>query len=294
MIQNQKTSDILKQSIDPAGMAFLKEEASRQVDSGESFIAELIAENLLEVIRKDQERSIPLFLKIKEDFIKNLARYVVLNPNKRIIIGVTGESASGKTTFAENTLKACTSGNRDVYTLITGDDYFHDWSKELKQAGNLENLLNMGYDFDTPDAVNLKLLKQHIVELSNNNSIHSPMYDFVTCASKPEGKIKKPAKVILTEGIFALNPILRDVLDIAIYCHTPNDVIKDRWYKRSESRGKKGKAADICYEKVNIGADKYIRPTMKTADIIVNGLTSNEYIEFIADEIFKAVNDAIN
>lgn len=263
-------------------------------DSHDLIIAEAIAENLQKVIQKDQERSIPLFLNIKRDFIKRIAKKVVSHPNKRLVIGVTGESASGKTTLAENTVKACAPDKPNIYTLITGDDYFHDWSKELKDAGSFEALFERGYNFDIPDAVNLDLMRSHILELANGNSVFSPEYSFVSCESKPNGKLKQPAKVILNEGIFALNPKLRDVLDIAIYVYTPHDIIKDRWYKRAASRGKIGKAADMHFEKVNREADKHVRPTMKTSDIIVNGLTSSEYIEFIADEIVTAINDAIN
>ena len=132
------------------------------------------------------------------------------------------------------------------------------------------------------------------MNLQNGISVRSPEYNFVTCASNPDGELKKPAKVILNEGIFALNEKLRDILDIAIYVHTPNDVIKERWYKRAESRNKIGKDADKHYEIVKTGAEKYILPTMKSSDIIVNGLTSSEYIEFITDEIFKAVDDAVS
>ena len=58
-------------------------------------------------------------------------------------------------------------------------------------------------------------------------------------------KIRKvPAKIILTEGLFVLEERIREILDVSIYIHTPEDIIKDRWYKRAGERGKEGK--ELC------------------------------------------------
>ena len=54
---------------------------------------------------------------------------------------------------------------------------------------------------------------------------------------------KKPAKVILTEGLYVLNKEVRDIMDVKVYVFTPIEVIKERWYKRAVSRGKTGEAA---------------------------------------------------
>ena len=256
-------------------------------------IAELISENINHVIKQDQSTTVPLFLRIKPGFIENLTKKIINNPEKSIVIGVAGESASGKTTLARNTVKTCLSDNKELYTVIAGDDYFHDWSKELAEAGSFKALFERGYNFDVPDAINLDLMREHIIQLTEGYTIRSPKYDFVTCASIADGEIKKPAKVILTEGLFSLNPKLRNILDIAIYVHTPHEVIKERWYKRAASRGKTPQDMDAQFSIVSKEAQKHIRPTMQTADIIVNGLTSGEYIEFIADKIINAIKDAI-
>lgn len=257
-------------------------------------ISESIANNLNKVIEQDKFNKMPLFLNIKDGFIEALADKIVKNSQKTIVIGVAGESASGKTTLVNNTVKACLNENKKgIYSIISSDDYFHDTSKELKQAGSYEALFETGFSFDVPDAINLDLMKHHITKLAKKDSIYSPLYDFVTCESKEQGVLKTPSKVILTEGLFVLTPKLRDILDIAIYVHTPHEYIKERWFIRAESRGKTGKAAQMQFDNVNREAQTHIRPTMNSADIIVNGLTSQEYIEFISDEIFKAVSSAI-
>ena len=251
-----------------------------EIKTDAEFFAQIIYENINEVISSDVNNEHPLIIHIKPNFIKNLALKIVNNPSKSIIIGVTGESASGKTTLALNTLKACLSEERKgFYTLIACDDYFYDASKKLKEAGSYEALFATGFSLDIPEAVNLDLMREHICSIAQGKTIYSPEHNFVTCVTTFNKKEKKPAKVILTEGLFALNEKLREILDIAIYVHTPAEIIKDRWYKRTASRGKVGKAADMAFENVTKEAQKYVRPTMDNADIIVSGLVSSEYIE---------------
>ncbi len=80
-------------------------------------------------------------------------------------------------------------------------------------------------------------------------------------------------------------------MDVKVYVFTPLDILKDRWYKRAESRGKTGIAADMQFRDVNKTAQQYIRPTMKVADVIINGLVAVDYIEIITDKILNAVNN---
>lgn len=251
-----------------------------------------IVESLKQIIEEDKREEQPLFIKISDNFIMNIARKVVQEKKKKFLIGITGESASGKTTFVDNTVKACVKDKIDgVYTVIRCDDYFKDTSKELRDAGNYEKLFKTGFSFDTPEVINLDLMKEDLLNLKRGNAIISPRYDFVTCESFPDGEIKKPAKIILNEGLYVLNENLRDVMDIKIYVFTPLDILKDRWYKRAASRGKTGLAADLQFRDVNKTAQEYIRPAMKIADVIINGLVDIDYIEIITDKIFSAVEN---
>ena len=208
------------------------------------------------------------------------------------MIGITGESASGKTVFVDNTIKACVKDKKDgIYTVIRCDDYYKDTSKELQEAGSYEELFKTGFSFDTPDAIDLQLMKQHLAALKEGVSITSPKYDFVTCVSDPNGDKKVPAKVILTEGLYVLNEGVRDIMDVKVYVFTPLEVLKERWYKRAALRGKTGAAADLQFQDVNKTAQEFIRPNYQIADAVINGLVSQEYIQQITDNIFKALRD---
>ena len=253
-----------------------------------------IVEALKKILEEDKTQPQPLFLKTSDNLILNIARMVVKEKKKTFLIGITGESASGKTVFVDNTIKACVKEKKEgIYTVIRCDDYYKDTSKELQEAGSYEALFKTGFSFDTPDAINLKLMKKHLIDLKKGKEIKSPLYDFVTCVSNPDGDLKKPAKVILTEGLYVLNEGLREIMDVKVYVFTPLDVIKERWYKRAALRGKTGKAADLQFADVNKTAQEYIRPAYQISDAVINGMVSQEYIRQITDKIFKTLEEIV-
>ncbi len=253
-----------------------------------------IVEALKKILEEDKTQPQPLFLKTSDNLILNIARMVVQEKKKTFLIGITGESASGKTVFVDNTIKACVKEKKEgIYTVIRCDDYYKDTSKELLEAGSYEELFKTGFSFDTPEAINLELMKKHLLDLKRGKEIKSPLYDFVTCVSNPDGELKKPAKVILTEGLYVLNEGLREIMDVKVYVFTPLDVIKERWYKRAALRGKTGKAADLQFADVNKTAQEYIRPAYQISDAVINGMVSQEYIRQITDKIFKTLEEIV-
>lgn len=251
-----------------------------------------IVESLKRVLEEDKREAQPLFLKTSDNLILDIARKVVQEKKKTFLIGITGESASGKTVFVDNTIKACVKDKKEgIYTVVRCDDYYKDTSKELQEAGSYEELFKTGFSFDTPEAINLDLMKEHLMGLKKGETVVSPNYNFVTCESDPNGEVKKPAKVVLTEGLYVLNEGIRDIMDVKVYVYTPLEVIKDRWYRRAALRGKTGAAADLQFKDVNRTAQQYIRPAYQISDAVINGMVSQEYIQYITDRIFKTLQE---
>ena len=254
-----------------------------------------VLEAVKKVLKEDAQQKTPLCMQIKDSFVYNIIKEVVKNKKRSLIISITGESASGKTTFVQNAIKAYQPSNKGgIYTTVNCDDYYFDMSKELNECGSYEALFAKGYSFDTPDAINLELMKKHLLELKSGNSIQSPDYNFVTCESNPNGEIKEPALLILNEGLYVLNETVRDIADVKVYIITPFEVIKERWYKRAITRGKTGKAADMQFENVNQAAQTYIRPTLETADIVLNGQVTPEYIAEFIQKMFRAIKEQLH
>ena len=251
-----------------------------------------ILENIRSVIAHDKKQKQPLILRINEAFIFNIARKAIVEKDSTFLMSIAGESASGKTTLVKNAAKACVkSDTNNVYTVVCCDDYYKDASAELTAAGSYEKLFETGFSFDTPDAIDLALMKEHLIKLNQGEQIYSPLYNFVTCESKKDTVLKKPAKLILNEGLYVLHESLRDIIDVKIYVYTPFEVIKDRWFARATSRGKTGLAAQMQFHDVNQTAFRHIRPTMDIADVVINGMTSQEYIEDFIQELINAIMD---
>lgn len=254
-----------------------------------------IVEGLKAIVLEDKLQKQPLFLNINEQFLLKLVKTVVNCASQTYLIGITGESASGKTTLVQNAAKAFIKEDEaDLFTTVCCDDYYFDTSVELKKAGSYENLFKKGFSLDTPNAINLELMRAHLISLKNSCGVNAPEYDFVTCESRPNTIYKKPSRIILNEGLYVLNKNVIDVHDIKVYVFTPFNIIKDRWYARAEQRGKVGKAADMQFADVNSTAQVYIRPTMQNADVVINGLTTSEYIEEITSKILTVVKETIN
>ncbi len=254
-----------------------------------------IIEGLKIIIEEDKAQKQPLFLSMNDQFLLKLVKGIVGSPKNTYLIGITGESASGKTTLVQNAAKAFVREHQEeLFTTICCDDYYLDKSSELRIAGSYENLFKTGFSFDTPNAINLELMKAHLVSLKHSCGIYAPEYNFVTCESLPGTVLKKPSKIVLNEGLYVLNKNVIDVHDIKVYVFTPFNIIKDRWYARAEQRGKIGPAADMQFSDVNSTAQVYIRPTMQQADIVVNGLSSSEYIEEITGKIISLVNNVVS
>ena len=253
-----------------------------------------ILENIRAVIARDRKQKQPLILRVNEGFIFNIARKAILETDSTFILSIAGESASGKTTLVKNASKACVkSDHNKVYTIICCDDYYKDASRELAQAGNYEKLFETGFSFDTPDAIDLDLMKEHLIKLKEGKEIYSPAYNFITCESKKDMVLKTPAKLILNEGLYVLNEKVRDIVDVKIYVYTPFEVIRDRWFARAASRGKTGLAAQMQFHDVNQTAFRHIRPTMDIADVVINGMTTHEYIEDFVHELIEAITSVL-
>lgn len=250
-----------------------------------------------EELKKDKQQKEPLVLSIQDGFLHKFIN-LLFSQNTNHTIGIAGESACGKTTFVSSIMSVFANiQNKNYYTSLCCDDYYLDTSNALKNVnGSFEEYFKMGYSFDTPNALDLELLNSHLKSLKNNINIISPKYDFVTCKSElNKGEFKKSSKIIILEGLFALNHKLDNSIDVKVYIDTPFDIIKDRWFKRAASRGKTGDAANVQFNDVNNAAKKYIRPHKNNAHIVLNGcVTANYIINFtqsMANAIYKALNE---
>ena len=253
----------------------------------------ILAKKIDKIIEKYSQGEKPLILSTKSGFSKKIANKIIEKPNKPLIVGLTGQSASGKTTLLEQAEKALGGGvsGEKNFTVIKGDDYYNDISEQMKKEG-LESMFKSGFSFDVPDAVELPLLRNDIEKLSKGETIKIPSYDFCSCARTPNAKTVSPSKLIVVDSIFALNKKVSGALDVGIFVQSSPKAIEERFFKRAISeRGKTPEAAALQFNDVTQKAQEHIVPTAKSADIILSGEAELEKVsEFYKDlaEIFQS------
>ena len=87
------------------------------------------------------------------------------------IVGITGFSCSGKTTFSEN-LKKILGDNECL--LMSMDDYYRELTPDqYKILYDDQAAIN----FDQPDAINFDLLIRHLNDIKMDKPVELPKYD---------------------------------------------------------------------------------------------------------------------
>ena len=179
-----------------------------------------------------------------------------------ILIGVAGGSGSGKTTVANNLVKAFKC--EDV-ALIEQDAYYREFTNMTLDEKRKVN-------FDHPDSIEFELLKKHIEDLKNGKSIERPIYDFATYSRK-EGSVKiNPSKIIVVEGIllFAV-PEIRELFDVKIFVDTDADeMILRRIERDMNERGRSFESVKTQYlTTVKPMYLEFCEPSKRYADVII-------------------------
>ena len=178
------------------------------------------------------------------------------------IIGITGGSGSGKTTFTEKVLKQIKS---DEVAVIHQDSYYMpNPPKDLKIGDE--------YNFDHPDAFDWKLFRKDLKALLEGKKIESPIYDYGACKRTSKTRPIKPCKVLILEGIFTLwDEQIRNEMDLKIYLHVESDI---RFIRRlfRDLKNRSRSLEEIIkqyYETVRPMHQLYLEPTRQYADVIV-------------------------
>ena len=263
--------------------------------SGRELLAFYLHSKFRQVIAYDSKCEAPLFKKVNPNFVSRFSRRLIDNPSKRLLIGITGESASGKSTICKEIKRTIEQFNLPVSVLST-DNYFNDISKEIKEYGGFDNLRDAGYDLDAPSNFQLDILKEDLIKLSRGVNIKAPMYlPNGTGVSVPNAQEILSQKLIVVEGIATMYEMVQDVFDIKIYVETDNEIRKSRFVSRAcKERNQDEENAIKHWNYLIEAGERYVKPFRNQVDVIIDGNVDLEYFSDILKYFHAITNNFEN
>ena len=271
----------------------LKPDFSKQ--DGRELLAIYLQTKFSQLLKFDSNATKPIFKSVRNDFMKDFSKRLVYNPDKRIMIGVTGESASGKTTLCKAITSVIQSFDMPV-TVLTTDNYFNDISELIKKYGTFDNLRDNGYDVDSPQSFQLDVLKEDLYNLSQGKDIYAPEYLINgTGISIPKAKLVPSNKIIIIEGMASMYEGIKDIFDVKVYVETDIEIRKERFLHRAfTERNQDFENAKKHWDYILGAGEKYVFPARQFADIILNGTTDIEYFCQLLEYIHTITNNYVH
>ncbi|WP_292517132.1 phosphoribulokinase [Methanoculleus sp.] len=174
------------------------------------------------------------------------------------IIGVAGDSGTGKTTFTRAIREIF---GEDLVSTITIDDY-HRYDREQRKVLGITPLV--------PEANRFDLLEEHLLDLKAGKTIQKPVYNHSNGRFDPPVPFS-PTKILILEGLHPfITPRLRDLIDFKLYVDPDHDV-KRAWKIRRdvERRGYSPDAVEREMAEREPDYEQYVAPQCRFADAVI-------------------------
>jgi uridine kinase len=184
------------------------------------------------------------------------------NPDS-FIIGISGGSGSGKTSFIRQ-IRDHFSEN-DV-CFLSQDDYYKPRDMQKEDENGIKN-------FDLPESIEMDEFYFDLVRLTNGMAVERQEYTFNNENKDPHIVHLKPAPVIIAEGLFLFSdPKIFNMLDLKILIHATDTQKIIRRIKRDRVE-RNYPLEDVLYRyehHVLPSFESYIFPFFNKVDLIVN------------------------
>jgi phosphoribulokinase len=167
-----------------------------------------------------------------------------------ILIGIAGDSGSGKTTYSHSLRQLIGS---DLVSIISMDRYSKDCHPkgDRPESGPLD-----------PSSRDLPLLAEHLSQLKRGEAIALPVPD-----NTKQPFLPKP--IVIVEGLHALYPELQDHLDFSVYID-PEYHLKWRWnFDRHLERGRNSEEIEQELLMREVAFKKWIDFQKSSATVVV-------------------------
>jgi uridine kinase len=179
-----------------------------------------------------------------------------------VFVGITGGSASGKTTFIK---KLSEIFNENQICVISQDHYYKPLSEQIQDENGEVN-------FDLPEAIDFDRLLKDIKQLQKGQQVELVEYTFNNPKKFPKKLTWMPRPIIIIEGLFIFyHPKVAKVFDLKLFIEANQEVMLKRRLSRDFAERAMTKE-QILYQwnnHVKPSYDKYLLPYREDVDMII-------------------------
>jgi phosphoribulokinase len=178
-----------------------------------------------------------------------------------VILGVVGDSASGKTTISRGLVRVL--GEENVAHICTDDYHRYDRAQRAE----------LGITPLHPDCNHLDIIAQHLAHLRRGEAILKPVYRHQDGTFGPAVYVR-PERFTIIEGLLGYHlPAMCDVYDIRVFLGPPEE-LRRRW-KVQRDCSRRGYTTDQVLAELDRrepDSEAFIRPQRRHADMLVSFL----------------------
>lgn len=191
--------------------------------------------------------------------------------DKRLIVGIAGPPAAGKSTLASALAKDIAREHGPRFAIAVGMDGFHLANSELSRLG----LNSVKGSPDTFDAYGFIAMLKRLREESEP-VVYAPRYSRTVHESIGSAvPIDSHVRVVVIEGNYLLLPKppwneVKSLLDLAFYLDAPSTARVDALLRRQRSRGLDAEAAHDWVHRSDEANAQLIETTKAYADAVLS------------------------
>lgn len=178
------------------------------------------------------------------------------------LIGITGGSASGKTSFLLALKENFTSGQVCVISL---DNYYKPLHQQPRDLNDQPN-------FDIPESIDVQAFIDDLENLKAGHNYQRTEYVFNNTDVKPRTINHQPAPIIIVEGlfIFYIQKVF-DKLDLRLFVDAHHDIKLERRLRRDVTeRNISEETVRYQWENhVMPSYREYLEPYIQNADVVI-------------------------
>ena len=182
---------------------------------------------------------------------------------KTYVIGITGGSGSGKTSFIKSLRQNFSP--KDI-CIVSQDDYYRTKEFQKKDKNGIEN-------FDRPDSIDKKAFTKDVLALIKGKKVTRQEYTFNNKNANPSLLVFKPARILIVEGLFIFHyKKIRKLLDLKVFVQAKDNLKVIRRISRDKIE-RNYPLDDVLYRyqyHVYPAFEKYILPYKDKADVVIN------------------------